>query len=250
MKNLTRCSAAIASTFLLFACNGDSNNTLEELNANRTKWESANIDNYQFDFSISCFCLDDVTRPRLVVVNANQVTSQTIKANNAALPLDTVNSETIAGLFDRIALEESRAESLSVDYHPELGYPTRIQVDGNAQMADDEYTIEVSNVLAADDIACTASVESGLIVTITDQSTDTSIACDARVTATEGEYTETVSGECNGSNVVAMLDERPGFYSITVEKTGYQTFQIDDYGIGKDLCHVLPRELDVELIPQ
>lgn len=250
MKTLTCFGATIASTFLLFACNGDSNNTLEELNANRAKWESANIDNYQFDYNISCFCLDDVTRPRLVVVNANQVVSQTIKANNAALPLDTIKSETIAGLFERIALEESRAESLSVEYHPELGYPTRIQVDGNAQMADDEYTIEVGNVLGADDFACTTSIESGLIVTIVDQSTNAPIACDATVTATEEDYAETASGECDGSNAVTMLDERPGFYSITVEKAGYETFQVSDYGIGKDLCHVLPRELEVELIPQ
>ncbi|WP_421132160.1 DUF6174 domain-containing protein [Alteromonas sp. A079] len=250
MNNPARYGVILATTLTLFACNSDSDNILDDLNANRAKWESANIDTYQFDYSISCFCLDDVTRPRLVVVNANQVESQTIIENNTALSLDNVDSETVATLFDRIALEESRAESLTVSYHPQLGYPTRIQVDGNAQTADDEYTIEVSNVVAEDDIACTASVESGLIVSVTDQITEEPIACNATVTATEEDFNETAMGTCGESEAITMLDERPGFYSITIEKAGYQTFQVNDYGIGKDLCHVLPRELNVELIPE
>ena len=254
MNNLTRYIATFTTTctamLLLVGCNSDSDNTLEDLNANRAKWESANIDNYQFDYSISCFCLEDATRPRLVVVNANQVESQTIIENSVALPQDTFSSQTIAGLFNRIALEESRAESLKVEYHPELGYPTRIQVDGNSQTADDEYTIEVSNVIAAGDISCTTSVENGLIVSVTDQSTSTPIACDTAVTATEEDFSEAATGTCDGKESIAMLAERPGFYSITVEKAGYQTFQVDDFGIGKDLCHVLPRELEVELVPE
>lgn len=250
MNNITRYGTTLVTTVLLFACNSDSNNILEDLNANRAKWESANIDNYQFEYSISCFCLDDATRPRLVVVNADQVESQTIIESNIALPQDTFTSETIDGLFERIALEESRAESLNVEYHPELGHPTFIQVDGNAQTADDEYTITVSNVVSADDIACTTSIESGLIVSITDASTEAPIACDTTVTATDENFTETATGACDRNELITMLDERPGFYSITVEKDGYQTFQVDDYGIGKDLCHVLPRELEVELISE
>jgi hypothetical protein len=254
MNNLTRHIATFATTctaiLLLVGCNSDSGNTLEDLNANRAKWEGANIDNYQFNFSISCFCIADNTRPRLVVVDANQVESQTIKESNVALPLDIGDTETIDSLFERIALEESRAESLIVEYHPELGYPTFIQVDGNAQTADDEYTITVSNVVSVDDIACTTSVENGLIVSVIDQSTSTPIACDTAVTATEEDFSEAATGTCDGEESIAMLAERPGFYSITVEKAGYQTFQVEDFGIGKDLCHVLPRELEVALVPE
>ena len=156
-------------------------------------------------------------------------------------------------LFQLIALEESRAESLSVKYDPELGYPTEITVDINEQTADDEYTLTISNLVAEADVACTATVEDGLLLSVTDQATQMPIACGVTVTVMEGAYSETVmvdDADCADDDLIAMLDERPGFYTLTVQKQGYEDFQVDNIGIGKDLCHVLTRELNVELIPE
>lgn len=253
MNNFIRLSALTVAIGSLVACDHDSNKVLHDLNKNRAKWENANIDTYQFEYRISCFCLDEYTLPRLVVVNADQVVSQTIIESHVALPLEQVDTQSIAGLFERIALEESRAESLTVEYHPELGYPTKIQVDVDKQIADDEYTLYISNVLNGEDVACTTEVLSGLNISIVDSSTQNAAACGVTVTATEGDFSESVDNTevgCDDSALISMLDERPGFYTLTFEKSGYQAYQIDDFGIGQDLCHVLPRQLDVELSPQ
>lgn len=253
MKNVIRLIALAISISSLAACDHDSNKVLDDLNKNRAKWESANIDHYQFEYRLSCFCMEEYTLPRLVVVNAGQVVSQTIIENNVALPLAQVDTQTIAALFERIALEESRAESLTVEYDPDLGYPTKIQVDVDKQVADDEYTLYVSNVVNVADIGCTAALVSGLAVTVSDQSTQQPAACGVTITATEQGYSESVTNDdvnCDDSDAIALLAERPGFYSLTVQKPGYQSYQINDFGIGRDLCHVLPRQLQVELSPE
>ena len=253
MNSFVRLAAVVAAFNLLTACELDSNKVLENLNENRAKWESANIDTYQFEYSISCNCLDEDTLLRLVVVNAGEVVSQTIIKSHVALPLDQGRAESIAELFELIAYEESRAESVTVEYDPDLGYPTKINVDIEKRIADDEYTLYISNVVNSEDLACTTEVLSGLNISIVDSSTQNAAACGVTVTATEGDYSESVDNTdvgCDDSALISMLDERPGFYTLTFEKPGYQTYQIDDVGIGQDLCHVLPRQLEVELSPQ
>lgn len=253
MTRILKIATTITATTLLLGCGSDSDSIIDELNANRAKWESANIENYQFEQQVSCFCVDETTLPRLVLVENKQVSSQTIIDGNVALPLDDANTESIDSLFERIALEESRADSLSVEYDPELGYPTKIDVDINQQTADDEYTIYVSNVVRADDVACTATIEKGLLLSVTDQATQLPIACGITATAIEDAFSETIVNNdamCEDSGSIAMLDERAGFYTLSVQKQGYQDFQMENLGIGRDLCHVLTRELNVELIPE
>ncbi|MDY6976770.1 MAG: DUF6174 domain-containing protein [Pseudomonadota bacterium] len=254
MTTILRIAATITATTLLLGCGGsDSNDLLDDLNANRAKWEGANIDNYQFEYQISCFCTEETTLPRLVLVEDGQVAYQTIIEGNVALPRDDATTESIDSLFQLIALEESRAESLTVKYDPELGYPTEIKVDINEQTADDEYTLTISNLVAESDVACTATVEDGLLLSITDQTTQMPIACGVTATAMEEAYSETVmvdDTDCADDDVIAMLEESPGFYSLTVQKQGYQDYLVDNLGIGKDLCHVLTREFNVELIPE
>lgn len=187
------------------------------------------------------------------MVEDGQVTSQTIIEGNIALPLDDATTESIDSLFQLIALEESRAESLSVKYDPELGYPTEISVDINEQIADDEYTLTISNLVAESDVACTATVEDSLLLSVTDQAMQMPIACGVTATAMEEAYSETVmvdDTDCADDSLIAMLDERPGFYTLSVQKQGYQDYLVDNIGIGKDLCHVLTREFNVELIPE
>lgn len=254
MTTILRIAATITATTLLLGCGGsDSNDLLDDLNANRAKWESANIDNYQFEYQISCFCTEETTLPRLVLVEDGQVAYQTIIEGNVALPRDDAYTESIDSLFQLIALEESRAESLTVKYDPELGYPTEISVDINEQTADDEYTLTISDLVAEGDVACTATVEDGLLLSVTEQTSQMPIACGVTASVTEEAYSETVmvdDTDCADDDVIAMLDERPGFYTLTVQKQGYQDYQVDNVGIGKDLCHVLTREFNVELIPE
>ena len=79
----------------LQACNSESSDILNTLNANRAKWESKQITDYQFKSQLSCNCSQDVIDPRLVVVENNDISSI---ANSAAC------DSLAAGLFVNIRL--------------------------------------------------------------------------------------------------------------------------------------------------
>lgn len=102
-------------------------------------------------------------------------------------------------------------------------------------------------------MACTATVEDGLLLSVPDQTTQMPSACGVTATAIEEAYSETAIVDETvyaEDDMIAMLEERPGFYTLTVQKQGYQDYQIDNIGIGKDLCHVLTREFNVELVTE
>jgi hypothetical protein len=236
---------------LVISCgDGNSNQILRDLRTNQAKWESLNVSDYQYEYKESCFCPTSVVAPRTVLVNANEVVSITRTDNAEGLRPSQYQTLTVDELFDRIRLEESRAESLIVEYDPVMGYPTLISVDGNFQIADDEYTISTGQLLLGQDTPCTQDFRPGLRLNVIDQADQSPMNCGLVATAEEGGFTEVVETnptDCNDQMEISMLGERAGFYTLTVEKAGYQTQVVEDLGIGKDLCHVITREVTLEL---
>ena len=249
----------IAASVALAGCNGESDDlppgklSMSNFKKNRSKWESLQVDDYQMHYRLACFCLDDATSQRLVKVTGNQLDSAVNADTNAALLGETYETLTIDELFGRIALEESRADKLYVEYDATYGYPTKISVDGNEQMADDEYTITVSDVKFVNDVTCTTEIQPGLLLTVVDNISQSAIGCGVTVTAEEGSYSETVmnsESDCMVEAPIAMLAERPGFYTLTISSDGYQTLTLDNVGVGADLCHVITREITIGLTPE
>lgn len=234
----------------LQACNSDSSDILDALNANRAKWENKQISDYQFESQLSCFCSQETSDPRLVLVENNEIISIANMTTKARLQLDEYDTQTISELFHRIAIEESRAESLTVSYHPELGYPTFISVDGDKQIADDEYTITVSDLIPADEVTCAEVEVPGISLSIFDNNEPA--ACGVTITVEDKDDNQTVvttDENCDASAPVSLLPEQDGYFDITIEKPGYNTVTLNDTGIAKDLCHVITRDISVTLIP-
>ena len=242
-----------ASAAALSGCNDGSGSLLNELNASRAKWESLNADNYQMTYQRGCYCMPESTAARTVLVEDNQVRSATIIDSGESLDTTAYASLTVDELFALIALEESRAERVEATFHPQRGYPTSFYVDGSNQIADDEFSITISELYLPEDVVCTTEVVSGLLVTAENGPDGAPAACGMTITATDGSYSETVTNDavgCEDNSAVSMLEERPGFYSLTFSKPGFETVTIEDFGIGADLCHVIQRKTKVTLTPQ
>jgi hypothetical protein len=119
-----------------------------QLQQNRQLWRSQNISNYRYTLRVSCFCTPEVTQPVVIEVRNNRVTS--ITSANTGQP---VNSEyfkqynSIPKLFNLVqSAIAKKADSISVTYHPSLGYPTQINIDYSAQMADEETYLTIENL--------------------------------------------------------------------------------------------------------
>ena len=97
-------------------------------------------------------------------------------------------------------------------------------------------------------IVCTASIDPGLTVRVTDARTGEGVM-GATVTATDGDYVEVLDppGSSSGSHVGAY--ERPGTYTLTIEAQGYVSQTIEDVVVERGVCHVHMVWRTVELTP-
>ncbi|MBX9258737.1 hypothetical protein H1Q63_33260 [Desmonostoc muscorum CCALA 125] len=115
---------------------------------NRRLWEKQNISNYRYTFSNGCFCIPDARGPVIIEVRNGKKPLITSVATGQPVEnpefFDKYN--TIPKLFNVIQDAINRqASSLDVNYNPKLGYPTQINVDYNAQIADEEIYLTIEN---------------------------------------------------------------------------------------------------------
>ena len=257
MFKIKRIALFVTLGCTLVACNNNSISILEELNDNRATWEAQNFSTYSLTFSHNCNCLDEVTATREALIENNAVTSQVLKDGYKRLRTEDFQAWTVNELFELIALEESRADFLTVEYNELYGYPTFIQVDRDKQVADDEYTITVTNMVPAELVECQSTEPYGAIFTITDAGAVTAEACGVTITsvdnAEDSNFSETIVNDdsaCMDEATVEILVGQTGFFDITIEKDNFQTATITDFGIGEGLCGAYPRYFNVELVAE
>ncbi|MEH1863829.1 MAG: DUF6174 domain-containing protein [Nostoc sp.] len=125
----------------------NNNLDLRRLKFNRYLWNQQNISNYRYTFSNGCFCIPDARGPVVIEVRNGQTTSITSVATGQAVnPEFFQNYKTIPKLFNVIQDAINRqAYSLNVSYSPKLGYPTKIEIDYNSQIADEEIYLTIEN---------------------------------------------------------------------------------------------------------
>ncbi|MDZ8107728.1 MAG: DUF6174 domain-containing protein [Nostoc sp. DedQUE12a] len=126
------------------------NNNLaqRQLQFNRNLWTKQNISNYRYTFSNGCFCIPEARGPVIIEVRNGQTTS--ITSVETGQPVQNreyfEHYNTIPKLFNVIQDAISRrASSLDVAYNPRLGYPTKINIDYNSQIADEEIYLTIEN---------------------------------------------------------------------------------------------------------
>lgn len=128
-----------------------SNPSQLQLLRNWQKWREQNISNYRYTLRVSCFCTPEVTQPVIVEVRNGKVAS--IVSASTRKPVNPEffkEYDSVPKAFnlvrDAIAKDAYR---LSVTFNSTLGYPTKVNIDYSAQMADEEraFTIEKLEVI-------------------------------------------------------------------------------------------------------
>lgn len=95
---------------------------------------------------------------------------------------------------------------------------------------------------------CTPSIEPGITVTLSDARTGSPL--DGRVVIQEKTFQETLriqGATPSGQTIYGGAFERPGLYTLTASKSGYQTAILKNVRVEKDTCHVKTRQLSIRL---
>jgi hypothetical protein len=125
-----------------------SSNAAQQLQRNKQLWAKQKISNYRYTLRRSCFCLPKSSEPIKIEVRNGKATSIVVASDGKPVNREYFNKhDSVAKLFqvveDAIA---KKAHRLSVTYHPTLGYPTKIDIDYNKQIADEELSLTLENL--------------------------------------------------------------------------------------------------------
>ena len=114
-----------------------------DLEAARQLWRAQNLHTYAFTLQRSCFCAN--VHPLYVVVLSDTVAG--VLDLETATAVDRQLGETVESLFTFIQDAIDRpAQSIHAEYDSAKGFPTAIDYDGAALIADDEISFRVSDV--------------------------------------------------------------------------------------------------------
>jgi Family of unknown function (DUF6174) len=140
---------ALFISLTLSACTTSPDDPGDDLLANRRQWQAQGIRNYQVQFSLSCFCVTDVTQPVLLQVRNNAIVSVTRVADGVAVPPSKWEGiyYTVDQMFALIADAQAKgADEVRVEYHTELRYPTTVFIDQSTRLADEERWFAMSDL--------------------------------------------------------------------------------------------------------
>jgi hypothetical protein len=116
---------------------------LEELARAEARWQKQKPAAYEFDVEIRCFCQGLLQRP--VTFRVHGADGQPVQELEAESRRTYGYYETVEKLF--AAIRRSLAEGqykVSVTYDPDLGYPTKADIDPRQNVADDELYFRVT----------------------------------------------------------------------------------------------------------
>lgn len=134
----------------LFSCDGGK----REFLGHQEKWDALQDEDYSFDLSISCFCIQSSYGPVTVVVKGDTVNAL-LNVNTGLDLIDETDSTlvfakwknlypSIDGLFEVVeSAIDDNADKLEVSYDETFGYPNSIDIDWYKNAVDDEigYTV-------------------------------------------------------------------------------------------------------------
>lgn len=135
-----------ALLFLAIACSDGTGPELRQISdfeRAHKRWQAQNLHTYAFTLQRACFCAN--VHPLYVLVLNDAVAG--------AFDLDTAKwvepalGETVEDVFTFVQHAiEHHARLIRAKYDPAQGFPTEIDYDGSAQVADDEVSYHVSDV--------------------------------------------------------------------------------------------------------
>lgn len=98
--------------------------------------------------------------------------------------------------------------------------------------------------------ACTTDVQPAVIVEVRDAATQAPAAAGATGTVREGSFSEGLRPYDLGENALRLQGpyERPGTYTVTVDKPGYQQWEQESVRVRDGSCHVQTVTLQANLV--
>ena len=118
----------------------------QELWRNAVLWQRQGIDDYRYVLTAGCECLAEWVRPTEVLVRDGETIAVRYLNNYDSNVWSRFRElDAAEKLFDFVEDAYDRdAARVEVDYHPDFGVPTRILVDYDREIADDEIVINVA----------------------------------------------------------------------------------------------------------
>ncbi len=136
---------ALLALRLFSGCSMAEDKDRDALNQNQARWEQQHLSDYQYQLRVSCFCpyYGTVT----VTVRADTISSvEAPEVEPPVLPQDLNFFKTIDGLFEVVDEAIEEADQFSVQYDPQMGHPTKIDIDYLIDAVDDEVVYTAANV--------------------------------------------------------------------------------------------------------
>lgn len=147
---------SITLCILLISCeasNSVNNESNTELVGANKKWKSLNSQNYTFENNRACECSApytytvEVVNGKIKDVHFEKLDQFHYESKDGIIS----STRTIDELFDLLEHYKEIAASFEVEYHKELGYPTKINIDPFIEMADEEIILKISDLVIIDD---------------------------------------------------------------------------------------------------
>jgi len=133
---------------LLAACESPTApDELDRLAEARVLWQTQGSDSYTYELTRACFCVLSGRRVNVTVENGAVVAAEYADSKAAVESALLSYLQTVPDLFDLVddALIRKVA-SFMTSYDPIYGYPTQIEIDYSATIADDEVSFTARNL--------------------------------------------------------------------------------------------------------
>jgi hypothetical protein len=145
-------SLVLAAT-LLGGCGGDvlGPNDYRQWSEARTRWDNRGYSHYHFEILVSCFCAPEVSQwTRVYVVNGEVAGAHPVAGGEWHQGAALQYWPTIDALFASIVNRSSgeRLKSITARYHPQLGFPQRLDFSYDPGLMDAGALYQVRNVTA------------------------------------------------------------------------------------------------------
>lgn len=133
--------------FIILSCDNKPDSEIIKWRKNKNIWDNSSMINYSFDFSASCYCVDEWVREVNVSVNEEIITDVFfIEDSLKPTILKSNDWYTINTLFEISKASIEDAHQFKIEYDKKYGNPKIISIDWDSLMADDESTFYIKNI--------------------------------------------------------------------------------------------------------
>ena len=144
----SRSLISILTVFLLLSCDSDDASVQNELELNRQKWQRHDIRNYSIQENYLCFCVGLLEWEIIVQDDLKDtlIFDTSFLSDNQTYSDVFEKSRSIEEAFEFIQnFDADAVDFFEVSYDPKYGYPTKIDIDYQAGLADEEIIYAYSN---------------------------------------------------------------------------------------------------------